>query len=121
MAITYVIPDIHGRADLLRDGLAGIAAHARSRIGTIVALGDYVDKGPDNKAVIDLLRGDPAPGWPFIALKGNHDAMMVEALRNPSKCRDRVVRWCKTSPVHPSFRGAAKRRALMRNCASENP
>src|ERR1700743_2139017 len=58
MAITYVIPDIHGRADLLRDGLAGIAAHARSRIGTIVALGDYVDKGPDNKAVLDLLRGD---------------------------------------------------------------
>src|ERR1700760_1493473 len=80
MAITYVIPDIHGRADLLRDGLAGIAAHARGRIGTIVALRDYV-----NKAVIDFLRGDPVPGWPFIALKGNHDAMMVEALRNPSK------------------------------------
>src|ERR1700753_2610482 len=85
MAVTYVIPDIHGRADLLRDGLAAIAAHARGAKGTIVALGDYVDKGPDNKAVIDLLRGDPAPGWPFIALKGNHDAMMVEALRNPSK------------------------------------
>ncbi len=45
MAITYVIPDIHGRADLLRDGLAGIAAHARGRTGTIIALGDYVDKG----------------------------------------------------------------------------
>jgi serine/threonine protein phosphatase 1 len=85
MAITYVIPDIHGRVDLLRDGLAGIAAHARDGIGTIVALGDYVDKGPDSKAVIDLLRGDPMPGWPFVALKGNHDAMMVEALRDASK------------------------------------
>jgi serine/threonine protein phosphatase 1 len=87
MAITYVIPDIHGRADLLRDALAAITAHALGHEGTIVALGDYVDKGPDNKAVIDLLRDDPAPGWPFIALKGNHDAMMVEALRNPSKTK----------------------------------
>jgi serine/threonine protein phosphatase 1 len=85
MAITYVIPDIHGRADLLRDGLAAIAAHARGRTGTIVALGDYVDKGPDSKAVMALLLGEPAPGWPFVALKGNHDAMMVEALRQPSK------------------------------------
>lgn len=87
MAITYVIPDIHGRVDLLRDGLAAIAAHARDRKGTIVVLGDYVDKGPDNKAVINFLRDDPMSGWPFIALKGNHDAMMVDALRNPSKSR----------------------------------
>jgi serine/threonine protein phosphatase 1 len=85
MAITYVIPDIHGRVDLLRDGLTGIAAHAHDGIGTIIALGDYVDKGPDSKAAIDLLRGDPMPGWPFVALKGNHDAMMVEALRDASK------------------------------------
>ncbi|WP_213769338.1 metallophosphoesterase [Bradyrhizobium sp. dw_78] len=85
MAITCVIPDLHGRADLLSDGLAAIVAHARGGAGTIIALGDYVDKGPDAKAVIDLLRNDPAPGWTFVALKGNHDAMMVEALRVPSR------------------------------------
>jgi serine/threonine protein phosphatase 1 len=85
MAITYVIPDIHGRVDLLGDGLAAVAAHADGRIGTIVALGDYVDKGPGSKAVIDLLRGEFRPGWLLVALKGNHDAMMVEALRDPSK------------------------------------
>ena len=28
---------------------------------------------------------DPLPGWPFIPLKGNHDVMMVEALRDPEK------------------------------------
>jgi serine/threonine protein phosphatase 1 len=86
MAITYVIPDIHGRVDLLRDGLDRVAAHARGRTGTVIALGDYVDKGPDSKAVIDLLRGATVLAeLPFIALKGNHDAMMVEALRQPSK------------------------------------
>ncbi|MBU6464636.1 MAG: metallophosphoesterase [Bradyrhizobium sp.] len=85
MSLTYVIPDIHGRSDLLRDGLAGIVAHATGRPGTIVTLGDYVNKGPDSKAVIDILKADPLPGWPLFPLKGNHDAMMVEALRNPAR------------------------------------
>ena len=85
MSFTYVIPDIHGRIDLLRDGLAGIIGHARGRLGTIVALGDYVDKGPDSKAVIDFLLAGPPRGWLFFPLKGNHDAMMVEALRDPSR------------------------------------
>jgi serine/threonine protein phosphatase 1 len=89
MSFTYVIPDIHGRVDLLCDGLLGIVAHAGGQFGTIVALGDYVDKGPDSKAVIDLLRTGPPRGWLFFPLKGNHDAMMVEALRDPS----RMPRW----------------------------
>lgn len=85
MSSTYVIPDIHGRLDLLCDGLVGIVEHAGPEFGTIIALGDYVDKGPDSKAVIDLLRRGPPRGWLFFPLKGNHDAMMVEALRDPSR------------------------------------
>jgi serine/threonine protein phosphatase 1 len=85
MSFTYVVPDIHGRIDLLRDGFAGIIGHAGGRLGTIVALGDYVDKGPDSKAMIDFLLTGPPRGWLFFPLKGNHDAMMVEALRDPSR------------------------------------
>jgi serine/threonine protein phosphatase 1 len=83
MSLTYVIPDIHGRYDLLSDGLAEITA--RGHAGVIVTIGDYVDKGPDSKQVIDRLLPGVAEGWDFVALKGNHDAMMVEALRDPSK------------------------------------
>lgn len=85
MGFTYVVPDIHGRVDLLSDGLDNIVEHAAGQIGTIVALGDYADKGPDSKGVIDRLRIGPPEGWSLFPLKGNHDAMMVEALRNPSK------------------------------------
>jgi predicted MPP superfamily phosphohydrolase len=82
MSLTYVIPDIHGRHDLLTEGLAEIAA--RGDASVIVMIGDYVDKGPDSKQVIDrLLSG--VDGSRLVALKGNHDAMMVEALRDPSK------------------------------------
>jgi serine/threonine protein phosphatase 1 len=85
MSLTYVIPDIHGRIDLLRDGFAGILTHAGGNAGAIVALGDYVDKGPDSKAVVEFLRAGPPPQWSFIPLKGNHDTMMVEALRDPAR------------------------------------
>jgi serine/threonine protein phosphatase 1 len=84
MSLTYVVPDIHGRYDLLTDALAEIAAHSRGEAGVLVTIGDYVDKGPESRQVIDrLLRG--VEGWNFIALKGNHDAMMVEALRDPAR------------------------------------
>jgi serine/threonine protein phosphatase 1 len=85
MSLTYVIPDIHGRYDLLSDGLAEITARSRGNAGVIVAIGDYVDKGPDSRQVIDRLLSGVAEGWNLVALKGNHDAMMAEALRDPSK------------------------------------
>jgi serine/threonine protein phosphatase 1 len=84
MSLTYVIPDIHGRDDLLGEALAGIAAHSHCDAGVIVTIGDYVDKGLESKQVIDRLKSGVA-GWRLVALKGNHDAMMVEALRNPAK------------------------------------
>ena len=85
MSTTYVIPDIHGRYDLLSRALAEIPAHSGGEAGVIVAIGDYVDKGPQSKEVIDRLISGVADGWRLVALKGNHDAMMVEALRNPAR------------------------------------
>jgi serine/threonine protein phosphatase 1 len=83
MSLTYVIPDLHGRHDLLNEGLAEIAA--RGDAGVIVAIGDYVDKGPESKQVIDRLLSAAAEDSDLVTLKGNHDVMMVEALRDPSK------------------------------------
>ncbi len=85
MGLTYAIPDIHGRFDLLDAAFVKIASHAAGKIGTIVALGDYVDKGPDSKHVVERMRSGVFDGWGFFPLKGNHDAMMVHALRDPSK------------------------------------
>jgi serine/threonine protein phosphatase 1 len=85
MSLTYVIPDLHGRFDLLSDMLAKIEAHAAGKAGTIVVLGDYVNKGPDSRRVVERMRAGVFGGWRFLPLKGNHDAMMVEALRDPSK------------------------------------
>jgi serine/threonine protein phosphatase 1 len=85
MPKTYVIPDLHGRDDLLGQGLARIAAHARHHAATVVAIGDYVDKGPHSKQVIDRLLAGLTQDWSLVALKGNHDALMAEALRDTAK------------------------------------
>ena len=85
MSFTYVIPDIHGRDDLLSRALLEIDAHASGKASVIVTIGDYVNKGPQSRQVIERLLPGIGGGWRFVALKGNHDAMMVDGLRDPAK------------------------------------
>lgn len=70
----YAIGDIHGQIDLLDDMLVRIEADGGSD-ADIVFLGDYVDRGPDSRGVIDRLRTGLAEGRNWTCLKGNHDRM----------------------------------------------
>ena len=81
MPLTYVIPDLHGRRDLLDLALLRLDAHAAGAAATLVVIGDYVDKGPDSRGVIARLRAGMPANWRTAMLKGNHDALMVAALR----------------------------------------
>jgi serine/threonine protein phosphatase 1 len=77
--LTFAIGDIHGRLDLLEGAEAAVAARADGAAHKVICLGDYVDRGPDSKGVVERLMaraGDS--GW--ICLKGNHEAMMAQAL-----------------------------------------
>lgn len=82
----YAVGDIHGRADLLADVLARIssddAARAPART-TEVFIGDVIDRGPDSRAVIELLMA-PSPRR-RVVLRGNHEEMMLRFLEDPSK------------------------------------
>lgn len=80
MSKTYVIADIHGRFDLLQAALERIEANHSG--GTVVFTGDYVDRGPASKQVMRrLMEGPTDPLWTWVCLKGNHEDMMVAALR----------------------------------------
>jgi serine/threonine protein phosphatase 1 len=81
MSKTYAIPDLHGRFDLLEMSLAKIADHAELP-ATVVTLGDYVDRGPDSRQVIErLMNGLHDKGWRLICLKGNHEDIMWQTCR----------------------------------------
>ena len=50
----------------------------------LVFLGDYVDRGPDSKGVVDrLIRGFSPPYTP-VFLKGNHEGLLLSFLNDPS-------------------------------------
>ena len=82
----YVVGDIHGRADLLRQMhrliAADAAGHGRKR-PVVVYLGDYVDRGLESRQVIDLLIEEPLPGFEMIRLLGNHEQAMLDFLEDP--------------------------------------
>ena len=79
----YAIGDIHGRDDLLEQMHGRIVAHHKrhhsGRPATIVYVGDYVDRGPDSRSVIDrIMQG--VPGFQSVCLKGNHENLMLACL-----------------------------------------
>jgi serine/threonine protein phosphatase 1 len=78
-ALTYAVPDLHGRFDLLEAALAAISDHAHGP-ARIVFLGDYVDRGPQSREVVARLMEGPSAGSEWLCLAGNHEALMVAAL-----------------------------------------
>ncbi len=78
----YAIGDVHGRSDLLGRLHLAIAADATGFDGRrlLIHLGDYVDRGPDSRGVLDMLAAGPPPGFEAVNLKGNHEDMMQRVL-----------------------------------------
>lgn len=74
-----MIPDIHGHREKLDRALTLVEAEG-GMDARIVFLGDYVDRGPDSRGVIQRLVDGLNAGRPWTVLRGNHEAMMLDAL-----------------------------------------
>ena len=81
----YVIGDIHGRLDLLDRVVAAINrdVEAHGPDALTVTLGDYIDRGPSSRGVLDRLIANPFP-TPYVALKGNHEELLESFLADPA-------------------------------------
>ena len=81
----YVIGDIHGRLDLLERMIELVNLDIKQSSGDclVVTLGDYVDRGPHSRGVLDRLLKNPFAGR-YVALRGNHEALLEEFLGNPA-------------------------------------
>lgn len=82
--LTFAVPDLHGRYDLLEDALEAMAARAGGP-ANVIFLGDYIDRGPQSADILDRLMAGPPQGWAWTCLKGNHEAMMGIGLREPER------------------------------------
>ena len=84
--LVYAIGDVHGRLDLLVEMHARIAAdimRVRPADWRIVHLGDYVDRGPDSKGVLEFLVRQTAVDGRIVSLAGNHDIGFLDFLARP--------------------------------------
>lgn len=90
----YAIGDIHGcadRLDMLYQQIAADLARDPAPHPLLVHLGDYVDRGPDSARVVRRLAAGPVlPGVPMVCLRGNHEQMLLDALRER---RTAAVHW----------------------------
>jgi serine/threonine protein phosphatase 1 len=98
--LVYAVGDVHGRLDLLNALLLQICidvVEARpDHQPTLIFLGDYVDRGPASKGVIDrILALKLEAAFRVHALKGNHEEQMLAFLAD-----------CKQGPVWAEFGGA---------------
>jgi serine/threonine protein phosphatase 1 len=82
----YAIGDIHGHRVLLDAMLTKIASHAavapKAR-KTLIFLGDYVDRGPDTKGVLDRLTSPMHFVDRTVFLRGNHEQVLLDFLDDP--------------------------------------
>lgn len=86
----YAVGDVHGRADLLDQVLSRIDADltAYPECHPLqVFLGDYIDRGPFSRAVLDRLI-KRARTHEIVCLKGNHETYVFEFLQNPAILAD---------------------------------
>jgi len=82
----YVIGDIHGCLQLLDAVIERIRRDLAVRPAgdcLTVSVGDYIDRGPDSRGVLDRLASNPFP-TDYIALKGNHEIFLEQFLADPS-------------------------------------
>jgi len=72
----WVIPDVHGCVKTLKSLVTDLIRPTRN--DALYFLGDYIDRGPDSKGVIDYIRSLQKDEYTIVALKGNHEDFMVE-------------------------------------------
>ena len=73
----FAIGDTHGCAAELQEMLDIIDAQKQSG-DLIIYLGDYIDRGPNSKGVVDIILERRNRGLEEIALMGNHEDMMLD-------------------------------------------
>jgi serine/threonine protein phosphatase 1 len=87
----WVIPDLHGCAKTLR---AVVEDHIKpDKSDLIYLLGDYIDRGPDPKGVLDYIMHLETEGYSMKPIRGNHEEYMILAYRSSKKQRRKFLFW----------------------------
>ena len=82
----FAISDIHG---CLKSFEALLDQLQFSTTDELYLLGDYIDRGPDSKGVIDRIWKMQEEGYQVQCLRGNHEQILLNIIANPYHPDDR--------------------------------
>jgi serine/threonine protein phosphatase 1 len=74
----FAVGDIHGNLSRLEQLMEEIKPAFNPDADTLVFLGDYIDRGPDSKGVVDFILRLRRKFPQVVCLKGNHEAMLLD-------------------------------------------
>lgn len=108
----YAISDIHGCSKSFKALLEKIDF---SKNDTLFLLGDYIDRGPDSKGVLDIIFQLESDGFDVRCLRGNHEQMFLGDYDSPyrnighlsifnakekSEIPQQYIKWMKALPYY---------------------
>ena len=79
----FAIADIHGCAQTFNQLLEKLELEKQDQV---YLLGDYIDRGPDSKGVLDAIMNLIAAGYSIRPLLGNHEKLFINAFKNLEDC-----------------------------------
>lgn len=89
MSRRFAIADIHGCARTFRRLLAELELQQQDEV---YLLGDYIDRGPDSRGVLDTIMELVAADYAIRPLLGNHEKLFLNAFRSFEDCS--TWHWC---------------------------
>ncbi len=87
----WVIPDIHGCVKTLKGIIENHIKPDKSDL--IYFLGDYIDRGPDSKGVLDYIMKLEENGYNIKPLRGNHEEYLIVAHKSIKKQKRGFLFW----------------------------
>ncbi len=84
----YTITDIHGCAKTFKQILLTLNFSKRDKL---YLLGDYIDRGPDSKGVLDYIMELQESGHKVYCLKGNHEEKMLLSRHDINQSRNWLI------------------------------
>jgi serine/threonine protein phosphatase 1 len=114
----YALGDIHGQTAALDRALDLVAADGGAD-APLIFLGDYVDRGPDSRGILDRLIAGRDAQKPWRFLMGNHDRMFLRFVTEARTHDPRVLSgkgW-----LHPALGGGATLASYLPAAAFSHP
>ncbi len=83
MGRQIAISDIHGCVATFRRLVTEVVALTKN--DSLYLLGDYINKGPNARGVLDFIFELQSMGFKVFSLRGNHEQYLIDALKFPDK------------------------------------